>query len=55
MSDLVRRTNGTVAVARANRTPLFVGALGGVVLATILPFWLIVIAAIAGGYFYFKS
>lgn len=55
MSDLVRRANGTAAVARAYRTPLVIGVTGGLVAAWLLPFWLIVIAAVAGGYFYFKA
>lgn len=54
-ADLVRRTNGTVAVAHANRTPLLIGAGVGVLAATLLPFWLIIIAGIAAGYFYFKA
>lgn len=53
-ASLVRRTNGTVAVAAANRTPLLIGTAIGVLAATLLPFWLIIVAAIAGGVFYFK-
>lgn len=54
-ADLVRRTNSTVSVVSTQKTGLMVGATVGVLAAVLLPFWLIVIAAVAGGYFYFKG